>query len=418
MAQLGGRRIKRGWVAALLFFFACAGTASADGAAAPTARSEAAILIEQHTGKVLYVKNGEERLYPASIAKIATAIIALEHSSPDDIATVSKAARGEEGTRVYLAEGEKVTMEKLLYGMMLNSGNDAATAIAEQIDGTKERFAVRMNDFMRETVGAFDSNFVNPSGLPDPDQYTTASDMAKLARYAMGNETFRRIVSTRKLPWTGLEWTSTLVNHNRLLFDYPGATGMKNGYTIAAGNTLVGSAERDGMSLIGVVLKAGSKHIAYADMTAMFDYGFANYAVRLLFASGERYERLDESTGISSEWIADDAIWCVYPKGAAPVIHIGSDGVVTIDSQLGSYPAGRLSPVKKEVTISAFSGQDIQPVVQEGKAQERNGSGSPARGAGIGAAFLLAAGAILALRLRRNKRRAYPPAPLGRHDTE
>ncbi|MDG0812576.1 D-alanyl-D-alanine carboxypeptidase [Cohnella rhizosphaerae] len=295
---------------------------------------------------MLYVKNGDERLYPASIAKIATAIIALEQASLDDVATVSKTARGEEGTRVYLAEGEQVTMEKLLYGMMLNSGNDAATAIAERIDGSKEKFAERMNAFMRDTIKAYDSNFVNPSGLPDPNQYTTASDMAKLARYAMDNETFKRIVSTRKLPWSGQEWTSTLENHNKMLTDYPGATGIKNGYTIAAGNTLVGSAERDGMSLIGVVLKADSKKIAYSDMAAMLDYGFENFGVRLLFAEGERYKRQDGAVE-ASEWIADRAIWGVYPKRASPVMKIDENGRVFLESERGTYAAGELSPLKK-----------------------------------------------------------------------
>lgn len=354
MGLLGGRRARSGWVAAILLFFASMGYAKAEAADMPAVGSEAAVLIEQHTGDVLFVKNGDERLYPASITKIATAILALEHSSMTDIVTVSKTARGEDGTRVYLAEGEQVTMEKLLYGMMLNSGNDAATAIAEHIDGSKEKFAARMNDFMRDTIGAYGSHFVNPSGLPDPEQYTTASDMAKLAKYAMDNEAFRRIVSTKKMPWTGLEWTSTLENHNRMLTDYPGATGIKNGYTIAAGNTLVGSAEREGMSLIGVVLKAGSKNIAYADMAAMLDYGFANFGVKQLFADGERYAMPAGPDGEASEWVADHEIWGVYPKDAIPETVIGADGSVTLEGDRGSYAAGRLSPVKKEVAISAF----------------------------------------------------------------
>ncbi|WP_217597257.1 D-alanyl-D-alanine carboxypeptidase family protein [Cohnella sp. GbtcB17] len=403
MKQLG-RRTGRALIAAAMMVLTGAAhalAAPADGSAPPSAQSEAAILIEQHTGDVLYVKNGDERLYPASIAKIATAIIALEQSSPGDVATVSKTARGEEGTRVYLAEGEQVTMEKLLYGMMLNSGNDAATAIAERIDGSKEKFAERMNAFMRDTIKAYDSNFVNPSGLPDPNQYTTAADMAKLARYAMDNETFRRIVSTRKLPWSGQEWTSTLENHNKMLTDYPGATGIKNGYTIASGNTLVGSAERDGMSLIGVVLKAGSKNVAYADMAAMLDFGFANFGVRMLFAEGERYQLQDEAGGVG-DWVAEKAIWGVYPKGGSPAMKVDANGQVVLESEQGTYFAGELSPVKKEVAISAFSGE------QEGEGLHGAGSTSgPPKSSmiayALGAGIALVAGAAAMLRSRARR---------------
>lgn len=378
------------------------GWASAESVQPPAVESEAAILIEQRTGEALFVKNGDERLYPASITKIATAILAIEHTSPDDIVTVSKTARGEEGTRVYLAEGEQVTMEKLLYGMMLNSGNDAATAIAEHIDGTKEKFAERMNEFMSRDIGADDTHFVNPSGLPDPDHYTTASDMAKLARYAMNNDTFRRIVATRAMPWAGLEWTSALQNHNRLLTDYPGATGIKNGYTIAAGNTLVGSAERDGMSLIGVVLKAGSKEKAYADMKAMLDYGFANFAVKLLFADGERYERPADEMEAASGWIAQAPIWGVYSKQEQPQVEVAGDGAVTLSSAGLRYEAGRLAAVKKEVAISSFteSGADKEKAAAGG--QPANSSGSRIA-AWACLALLAPAAAFAVVRLRRSR---------------
>jgi len=409
MGLLGGRRACSGWVAAILLFCASAGYAKAEPADMPVVGSEAAVLIEQHTGNVLFVKNGDERLYPASITKIATAILALEHSSMDDIVTVSKTARGEDGTRVYLAEGEQVSMEKLLYGMMLNSGNDAATAIAEHIDGSKEKFAARMNEFMRDTIGAYGTHFVNPSGLPDPEQYTTAADMAKLAKYAMDNTSFRRIVSTKKMPWAGREWTSTLENHNRMLTDYPGATGIKNGYTIAAGNTLVGSAEREGMSLIGVVLKAGSKNIAYADMTAMLDYGFANFGVKRLFAAGERYEMPAGAGDETSEWVADKAIWGVYPKDSTSETAIGADGSVTLEGERGSYAAGRLSPVKKEVAISAFAAKTDASAASKSDAADRHRSPTVYV---IVASFAaaLAAGALTMRRYRRRRHGGLYPA--------
>lgn len=419
MSQQGRRRLAAVILAFTIGSAPFGGLAAAEDAAAerveaPVVASEAAILIEQRTGEALFVHNEYERLYPASIAKIATAILAIENASPDDIVTVSKEARGEEGTRIYLAEGEQVSMEKLLYGMMLNSGNDAATAIAEHIDGSKEKFAERMNALMEE-IGAYGTNFVNPSGLPDPEQYTTASDMAKLARYAMGNSTFRTIVSTRSMPWTGQEWTSKLENHNRMLVDYPGATGIKNGYTVAAGNTLVGSAERDGMSLIGVVLKAPSKEKAYADMAAMLDYGFANYGVKLLFAQGERYaypsqaadgqEEAGKAEGEQAEggeWIAREAIWGVYPKDEQPTVKVEADGTVRLESLSRTYTAGKLDALKKEVRVSSFAGAAEKSGLP---AAEDKGNGLPlfTIGVGIGLGALALAALLSMRRLRRRQ---------------
>lgn len=298
----------------------------------PEIRAEAAILIDAHTGVILFAKNENERLYPASITKIVTGIIALEQSVSTDIVTVSKEARHEDGTRVYLAEGEQKPMQDLIEGMLINSGNDAATAIAEYLDGTKLEFAVRMNMFV-ESLGLVNTNFVNPSGLHDPEQYTTASDMATIARYAMENESFREIVSTKTKPWVGLEWNSELSNHNKMLGNYEGSTGIKNGYTNAAGFTLVSSAKRGNSEFIGVVLKGSTDKEIYKDMTALLDYGFEHYDSAMLLDENEHKTYLTSDTGESMEFYATEPVWMTIRKGEElPAVEVNSAGQISIQS--------------------------------------------------------------------------------------
>lgn len=314
---------------------------------APAVQSEAAVLIDAKSGEMLYALNPDTEYYPASITKIVTGIIAIETTSPDEIVTVSKDARNEDGTRIYLAEGEQVTMGKLLYGLLMNSGNDAATAIAEHIDGSKEKFAERMNEFVREKVGVTHTTFKNPSGLPDPEHVTTASDMAKIARYAMQNATFRKIVSTKTMPWNGKEWKSELVNHNKMLWTYPGATGIKNGYTEAAGNTLVTSATRGDMDLIGVVLKAPSSDAAYSDMKKLLDYGFDNFHMATVVQTGEVYSVNDGNDVV--KWQSTEPIVAAVPNDAssAPEVTVSKDGQATVDGKYGVQSLGQLQELSR-----------------------------------------------------------------------
>jgi len=315
--------------------------AGTPAATAPQIVSEAATLIDSRSGTVLFAQNADEPLYPASITKIVTGIIALETTPLDDVVTVSKEARNEEGTRIYLAEGEQLPMEKLLYGMLMNSGNDAATAVAEHIDGSKMKFAERMNEFVRDRIGTTATHFVNPSGLPDPAQVTTAADMAKIARYAMQNDMFRRIVATKTMPWNGQEWKSELVNHNRMLWDYEGANGVKNGYTTEAGYTLVTSADRDGMELIAVILKSPSSKQAYDDTAKLLDYGFANFETRTVVSAGQTFEVQDGAE--STTWQANEPIAAVVPKGETPQTEVAADGQVMLRTAFGDQPIGRLT---------------------------------------------------------------------------
>jgi D-alanyl-D-alanine carboxypeptidase (penicillin-binding protein 5/6) len=240
-----------------------------------TLNSEAAILIDAATGDVLYEKNAQTSMYPASITKIVTGIIAIEDGDLFDIVTVSQNARNVEGTRVYLVEGEQVSLIKLVHGLLINSGNDAGIAIAEHFDQSVEGFAERMNRFVTEEIGISDSHFMNPHGLFHSEHQTTAYDMAMITRYAMKNDIFRMIVGTKKMGWVGEGWATTLYNHNKLLWRYEGATGVKNGYVTQSGHTLVASAKRENTELIVVTLKASSVENAYQDIVNLFDYGFS-----------------------------------------------------------------------------------------------------------------------------------------------
>ncbi|MCM3625793.1 D-alanyl-D-alanine carboxypeptidase [Paenibacillus glycanilyticus] len=327
--------------------------------------SESAVLIDAKSGAVLFAKNETERLYPASITKIVTGIIALEQSDPADIVTVSKNARGEDGTRIYLAEGEQKPMLDLIEGMLINSGNDAATAIAEHIDGTNEQFAQRMNEFVRK-LGAWDTNFVNPSGLPDENQYTTARDMAKIAQYAMENEQFRQVVATKSRPWVGQEWVSKLENHNKMLKSYEGAIGVKNGFTQAAGYTLVSAAERGDMELIGVILKGDTDAGVYTDMANLLDYGFAHYTSSQYMAEDEKRTFVTRDTGKSMEFIADKPFWVTMKDGVVPTVAVDSSGRAYVQSSEVYSPsetAAALVPIvplaeQAEVQIASITKSD------------------------------------------------------------
>ncbi|TYP69792.1 D-alanyl-D-alanine carboxypeptidase (penicillin-binding protein 5/6) [Paenibacillus methanolicus] len=372
----------------------------------PELQSEAAILIDARSGAVLFGKNATERLYPASITKIVTGIIALESADPEEIVTVSKEARYEDGTRVYLAEGEQVTLGNLVYALMLNSGNDAATAIAEHISGSKALFADKMNAFAKETVGVFDTQFTNPHGLPDPAHYTTASDMAKIAQYAMRNERFREIVATDKMPWNGKEWQSQLDNHNKLLTTYEGTLGVKNGYTQAAGNTLVIAAQRGGMELIGVILKASTNKAIYAEMTKLLDYGFAAFEPRQLFAAGETYKYGTGAEGESPRmFVAEEELWTAAPKHEIADMQVDALGSVTMSTPSRTWTAGMLTlqtpPAESAQAVEAGSeAAGAAEDIEEEKAVAASGWELPIAGAWLLMNIMLGAIAYMKLRKR------------------
>ncbi|HZJ83387.1 MAG TPA: D-alanyl-D-alanine carboxypeptidase family protein [Clostridia bacterium] len=247
--------------------------------------ARAAVLIEVETGRVLYEKNAHEKMPMASTTKIMTAILAIENSNLDDILTISPSASGVEGSSLYLAKGEKLTIEQLLYGLMLRSGNDAATALAEHLGESLEGFSDMMNEKAKE-IGAKDTNFMNPHGLHHKDHYTTAYDLALISAYAMKNPSFREIVSTQyyKIPWEGQPWDRVLKNKNALLWDYENANGIKTGYTKASRRCLASAAIRNNMQLVSIVLDCQPW---FQDSSAILDYGFAHYKMIKLFSKGD-----------------------------------------------------------------------------------------------------------------------------------
>lgn len=235
--------------------------------------AEGAILIDTKDKTVLFEKNADKKMYPASTTKIMTALVALETleeigAGQDSRVTVPDEAAGLEGSSVYLKAGQQVTMEELLYGMMLQSGNDAAAAVAICCGGDMETFVEKMND-KAAALGCGSTHFTNPSGLHDEEHYTTARDLAIIGAAAMEREDFRRIVSAES--WQSQDTGRSYVNKNKTLFQYDGGNGIKIGYTKASGRTLAASAERDGKVLISVVL---NDHNWFEDAYGMLDYGF------------------------------------------------------------------------------------------------------------------------------------------------
>ena len=243
--------------------------------------AECAVLIEADSGTVYYSKNGSAVHAMASTTKIMTALVALENTDIAKTVFVSKAAAGVIGSSIYLRPGDEITMENLLYAMLLESANDAAAAIAIDVAQSVEAFAVLMNSKAAE-LGLTDTNFTNPHGLYDEQHYTSAESLAVIAAHAMKNDVFRRIVSTAKYTITITGHTDegdstesrALFNHNKLLRLYDGAVGIKTGYTIKSGRCLVSAAERNGLTLIAVTLRAPDD---WHDHITMLDYGFSNY---------------------------------------------------------------------------------------------------------------------------------------------
>ncbi|TFI46103.1 D-alanyl-D-alanine carboxypeptidase [Diaphorobacter sp. DS2] len=248
------------------------------GADSPKVSSVSAILIDIKTAEVLFEKKAGDRMYPASLTKIATAIYAIEKGNLNDNVTIGKNPRETEGTRVYLEEGETVTLRKLVQGLLINSGNDAGVAIAEHLDGSIEAFSKNLNEYLAK-LGLKNTVFKNPHGLFDAEHVTTAEDLALLTRYAMENEEFKEVFGTRELKWKGASWDTTLYTHHKLMREspYEGVIGGKTGFVDQSGHTLVTAAKRKDLSLIVVTLNAASQDIAYEDTRKLLDFGFSHY---------------------------------------------------------------------------------------------------------------------------------------------
>ena len=297
----------------------------------PVISAQSAILIEPSSGTTVYEKNARVRLPMASTTKIMTAIVALEHADPAMIVEVSPDAVGIEGSSVYLYAGERLSMEHLLYAMLLESANDAAAAIAIAIAGSVDAFAVLMNEKAVE-LGLSDTHFTNPHGLDHEQHYTTAADLARIASYCMTNVLFSTIVATQRMtiPLHETEGARLLINHNRLLRSYEGTVGLKTGFTKRSGRCLVSAATRDGITLIAVTLNAPDD---WDDHRNMFDYGFENY-VSILLQSAGSYSRTVPLIGATQTTLsvtnAND-VRAVLPK---------QHGAITLTCELPRWIAG------------------------------------------------------------------------------
>ena len=250
-----------------------------------TVSAESAILIDADSGNILYSKNADRAMPMASTTKIMTALVAIERTDINKKVTITEESVGIEGSSIYLVAGETLTLEELLYAMMLESANDAATAIAIAVAGDVDSFADMMNQKASD-IGLENTHFTNPHGLDDPMHYTTASELAIIAAEAMKNEDFRTIVSTHKMiiPQNDGEGARLLVNHNKMLDTYDGSIGIKTGYTKKSGRCLVSAAERDGVRLIAVTLNAPDD---WQDHRDMLDLGFDCYESVTLCNDGE-----------------------------------------------------------------------------------------------------------------------------------
>lgn len=257
---------------------------TADQIQKPVIQAEGAVLMDAATGKVLFGKNENTQFYPASITKIMTALLVLENCNLNDEVKFSKTATTnlESGAvTLSITEGDQLTVEQSLYGLMLKSANEIANGLAEHVSGSVSGFAGKMNQRAKD-LGCLNTNFANPSGLNDTEHKTTAYDMALIARAAYQNEAFRKIDATLSynFPATKKAAARTITMGHKMLYTtdaryYQGIIGGKTGYTSKAGNTLVTAVERDGVRLIAVILKSSSTH--YTDTKALLDYGFNNY---------------------------------------------------------------------------------------------------------------------------------------------
>lgn len=247
----------------------------------PSTSARAMILMEKTTGRVLAQKNADEQLSIASTTKIVTALTVLNNC--DDIkrvVTIDRKCVGIEGTSIYLREGEKLTIEDLLHGLMLRSGNDSAVALAYAVGGSIDGFCKMMNETAKN-CGAAGCNFTNPHGLEQEGHHCSARDLAIISRFAMQNKEFTRIVGTKQYRISATDDTTgrVLQNKNKLLTHLDGADGVKTGFTKKAGRCLVSSCTRDGMTLICVVLNCGPM---WEESERLIEYGFKSYSMKEL----------------------------------------------------------------------------------------------------------------------------------------
>ena len=240
--------------------------------------SKIALIYDRASGNILYEKNGNKQTHMASTTKIMTAIVVLENSNLSDVVTIDSKAAGTGGSRLGLKKNDKITVNDLLYGLMLRSGNDAAVALANYVGGSIEGFASMMNNKAKE-LGLANSHFVVPHGLDNDGHYTTAYELAKMADYALKIDKFKEIVSTKSTTISINGYPKAINNTNQLLGSIEGVYGVKTGFTNGAGRCLVSACERDDLDIITVIIGADTTNQRTADTIKLINYTYNNFEI-------------------------------------------------------------------------------------------------------------------------------------------
>lgn len=281
-----------------------------------------AVLMDYATGQVLFQKNALEHRAPASTTKILTAIMAIEKEKLNHVIVAHRDASVIGGSSIYLKAGETHSLQELLYGILLNSGNDASVAVAEDLAGSESKFAEWMTAKAQQ-IGAKNSHFVNSNGLPQKGHYSTAYDLALIARYALHNPIFTDMVRTKTklISWPGHPKERFLINHNKLLWQYQFADGVKTGYTDESGKCLVSSATQNNHRLIAVVLKSRDM---YGDSKNLLEYGFRHYELLNVATQGKKISQIAITGGIASQVpvLPDRSVNLVIPRGTEKRLQI------------------------------------------------------------------------------------------------
>lgn len=354
LSRLGLMKHSRLFITAIILaiiLFTSTYSAALAGDFEPEIGAPSGILIDANNGDVLWEKNPDEKRQIASTTKITTAIVAIERKSLDDIVTVNEDVFREPVYGIKLKVGEVMTMRDLLYALMLNSANDAAIAIAGHVSGSVEEFAKLMSSEAAR-IGARNTNFVNPHGLAKGDKphYSTARDLAKIASYAMKNEEFIKLVSTKewKLNRADPKAINVVQNRDKLLWSYPGATGIKTGFTKAAGYCLVSSAKRGDVSLIAVILGADSQDSVFIQSAALLEYGFGLYGEKRLITEDRVYKTVKTKYGHKIDLVAESAVDKVvrYSAETTETVTVSKDILLpiskgTVLGQVAVYQSGK-----------------------------------------------------------------------------
>ena len=279
-----------------------------------------AIVMDAQTGRVYFEKDPDSRSLISSTTKIMTALVVCRQCNVLDRVQIPKEAVGIEGSSMYLREGEVLTVQELLYGLMLHSGNDAAVALAIYCGGTVEGFVGLMND-QAKRLGLTNTHFENPHGLDSPEHYSTARDLATLAAYAMEDPIFAKTVSTKTIR----AGQRSLQNHNKLLWRLEGADGVKTGFTKAAGRILVSSAARNGRRVVCVTINDGND---WVDHATLLENAFSRYALRQILSEGDFVGTVEIAGGQAEkvQLLADADFSYPLAEGEEPEILLSGPG--------------------------------------------------------------------------------------------